>query len=199
MKVLHSSTLIDAWKQALDLIKAEGKLMRDENQTIYEYIDLFLEIRNPSTDPSVMKVDPAMSTWMHANFTEKKVIPELGNAKSYATRLHDYNGEDQLATVVGKLRRKPETKSATITMLMPNDDSSYVPCVSLLDFKIRDNKLLMTATCRSLDFGIKALYNLVELTLIGNQIQGACNVPELELHVHAISAHVYVKDMKSIG
>ncbi len=140
-----------------------------------------------------------MANWMHANFTEKKPIPELGFTKSYFTRLHDYNGKDQLATVVTKLKSKPETKSATITMLMPNDDSSYIPCVSLLDFKIRDKKLLLTATCRSLDFGRKALYNFVELTLIGKQIQDACKVPGLELHVHVISAHIYEKDMKSIG
>ncbi len=199
MKILHSISLLDAWNQALEVIKTEGMNSTDEDQPIFEYIDLFLEINNPSIDPTVLNVNPAMAKWMHANFTEKKVVPELGNAKSYASRLHDYNGKDQLAAVVAKLKSKHETKSATITLLMPNNDSSYVPCVSLLDFKIRDNKLFLTATCRSLDFGKKALHNLVELTAIGKQIQDACNVPELELHVHAISAHIYKKDMKSIG
>lgn len=199
MRILHSSSLLNVWNQVLELIKVEGMRSTDENQTIFEFMDLFLEIINPSTDPSLMAVNPEMARWMHVNFTEKTPIPELGCAKSYFTRLHDYNGKDQLATVVMKLKNKPETKSATITMLMPNEDSSYIPCVSLLDFKIRDNKLLLTITCRSLDFGKKALYNLVELTAIGKQVQDACNVPGLELHVHVISAHLYEKDMKSIG
>nr|MDO8115424.1 thymidylate synthase [Candidatus Sigynarchaeota archaeon] len=198
MRIISSSSLLDAWKQAVQAIKEEGKPATDDNQPIREYMDLFLEINEPWLDPAITKADPAMAAWMHANFSEKKPVSELGNAKSYATRLYDYNGKDQLAGIVKKLKSKAETKSATITTLMPNDDSTYVPCVSLLDFKIRDKKLLLTATCRSLDFGKKALHNFVELTTIGKRVQEACKVPGLELHVHVVSAHIYENDMVSL-
>ncbi len=153
-------------------------------------MNVFLIILNPVLDPCIDHINHEMASWMHANFTEKKLVPELGNARSYAWRLRDYNGVDQVAGIIKKLKGKPETKSATITTLLPNDDTTYIPCVSMLDFKIRDYHLVLTATCRSLDFKDKALYNLVELTRIGKEIQEACGIEGFKLHVHVISAHI---------
>nr|MDO8085518.1 thymidylate synthase [Candidatus Sigynarchaeum springense] len=199
VRVIQSHSLLDAWKQAVRTILAEGRAGTDDGQPIMEFLDLYLETRDPAPESMIAEVDPQMAAWMHVNFTEKKPVPELGNAKSYATRLYDYYGKDQVATVVEKLRAKPETKSATITTLMPNDDTNYIPCVSLLDFKVRDGTLVLTATCRSLDFGKKALHNLAELAAIGREVQAATKVPRLALHVHAISAHVYQKDVDSLS
>ncbi len=197
-KLITSSSLLNAWKQAMEAIIASGKQASDDGQPISEFLDLYLEIHDPALEPAIAAVNPQMSAWMHANFTEKKRVPELSNSASYATRLRDYHGKDQVAAVVKKLRTKPETKSATITTIMPNDDTSYVPCVSLLDFKVRDGTLILTATCRSLDFGKKALHNLVELAAIGREVQAAVKATRLALHVHAISAHVYQADFKSL-
>jgi thymidylate synthase len=179
-------------------ILSGGRQASDDGQPINEFLDLYLEIHDPVPEPAIAAVSPQMSAWMHANFTEKKPVPELGNSASYATRLRDYHGKNQVAAVVKKLRAKPETKSATITTIMPNDDTSYVPCVSLLDFKVRDGTLILTATCRSLDFGKKALHNLAELAAIGREVQAAVKAARLALHVHAISAHVYQADIKSL-
>lgn len=188
---------MDAWKQAIERIKADGTRSFDDDQPILEVMDVFLIITDPQPDPALVDVNPEMAAWMHANFTEKMPIEELGNTKSYATRLYDYHGKDQVAAIIKKLKGKPETKSATITMIMP-DDTSYVPCVSLLDFKIRDGILTLTATCRSLDFGKKALFNLLELARIAERVQSGCDVPGIELHVHSISAHIYEQDMESL-
>ncbi len=198
VRVIQSHSLLDAWKQAVRTILSEGQLGADDGQPIKEFFDLFLVITDPAAEPSIAAVDPPMSGWMHANFTERKPVPELGNATSYATRLRDYHGKDQIAAVVERLRAKPETKSATITTLMPNDDTSYLPCVSMLDFKVRDGTLTLTATCRSLDFGKKAIHNLAELAAIGREVQAASKAARLALHVHAISAHVYQKDIDSL-
>ncbi|MEX2682127.1 MAG: thymidylate synthase, partial [Candidatus Sigynarchaeota archaeon] len=163
VRVIRSRSLLDAWKEAVRVILSEGHGGTDEGQPMREFLDLYLDITDPAPEPTIARVNPKMAAWMHANFTEKAPVPELGNAKSYATRLYDYHGLDQIASVVKKLRAKPETKSATITTLMPNDDTSYVPCVSMLDFKNRDGTLILTVTCRSLDFGKKAVHNLAEL------------------------------------
>ena len=198
MKSIISSSLLDAWKQAVSAILNGGVEATDDGVPIVELLDLFIEVAPPASSTGASEVDPAAAAWMHANFTEKVPVKELGNAASYATRLRDYHGKDQVTAVVKKLRAKPETKSATITTLMPNDDTSYVPCVSLLDFKVRDGTLTLTATCRSLDFGKKALHNLVELAAIGKEVQSAVKAARLALHVHAISAHVYMRDIDAI-
>ncbi|NMC05189.1 MAG: hypothetical protein GYA24_08260 [Candidatus Lokiarchaeota archaeon] len=166
---------------------------------IVELIDMFIEVLPPASTAGASELDPPAAAWMHANFTSKAPVKELGNAASYATRLRDYHGQDQVAAVVRKLLSKPATKSATITTLMPNDDTSYVPCVSLLDFKIRDGTMILTTTCRSLDIGKKALHNMVELAAIGEEVRAAVKVARLALHVHAISAHVYKRDINGLA
>jgi thymidylate synthase len=198
MRVIQARSLLDAWKKAVSAILNGGAEATDDGVPIVELFDLFIEIMPPASSTGASEVDLAAAAWMHANFTDKAPVKELGNAASYATRLRDYHGKDQVAAVVKKLRAKPETKSATITTLMPNDDTSYVPCVSLIDFKVRDGTLTLTVTCRSLDFGKKALHNLVELVTIGKEVQAAAKAEKLALHVHAISAHVYKRDIESL-
>lgn len=195
MKIIESSSLIDAWKRALEAIKHAGTGITDEKKNLIEFLNLFLIISNPNDAKDIKAINPEMHAWMKVNFEEKIRVPELGNAKSYGFRLRDYNGKDQLKWVIDKLARKRETKSATITTLMPLEDEIYIPCVSLLDFKIRDGILIFSVTCRSLDFGKKALFNLSALATIGDEIMKDCGVNDLTLNVHVISAHVYEDDI----
>ena len=69
---------------------------------------------------------------MRANFTNRARVAELGDARSYASRLFDYGaaGRDQIAWVVETLTRDPAASYATITIFEPLSDTLYVPCVS---------------------------------------------------------------------
>ncbi|MFX0099772.1 MAG: thymidylate synthase [Candidatus Hodarchaeota archaeon] len=198
MKIIKSPSIIKAWKHAIKAIKIAGNRVKDEDVNLVELFNLFLSITNPRVDDKLKELNPEMHDWMKANFEEKILVPELKNAKSYGYRLRDHNGKDQVKWVVEKLKKKRETKSATITTLMPSEDEGYIPCVSLLDFKIRDDILIVTVTCRSLDFGKKAIYNLLELTKIGEKIKTECKVKDLLLNVHVISAHIYEDDLEKL-
>ena len=77
--------------------------------------------------------DPEWLDWMRRNFTEPDDVAELGGARSYARRLRDYGGRDQVAWVIERLA-DPECRSAAITTFEPHTDTTYVPCISLLDF-----------------------------------------------------------------
>ncbi len=96
----------------------------------------------------------------------------LGDADSYATRLFDYehSGRDQVAWVVDRLRRDPATRSAAITIFQPHTDTSYVPCVSLLDFWLPDGAVELIAYAHSIDFGAKGYGNLVELAALQQHV-----------------------------
>ncbi len=118
-------------------------------------------------------------------------MAELGGARSYARRLRDYDGRDQVAWVVERLRADPATRSATITTLQPLSDTSYIPCVSLLDFWRVGGPLELVVYAHSLDFGKKAYGNLVELARLQHEVAGAIGVPVGRLVIHAKSAHVY--------
>jgi thymidylate synthase len=142
--------------------------------------------------------DPDWLDWMRRNFTEPDDVPELGGARSYARRLRDYEGRDQVAWVIERLRADPETRSATITTFQPLGDTSYIPCVSLLDFWIAAAKLELVVYAHSLDFGKKAYGNLVELARLQHEVAAAVTAPVGRLVIHAKSAHVYEPELETM-
>ena len=139
--------------------------------------------------------DPDWLDWMKRNFTDPADVPELGDARSYARRLRDYDGRDQVAWVIERLRADPECRSAAITTFQPHDDTSYIPCVSLLDFWRARGALELVVYAHSLDFGKKAYGNLVELARLQHDVAAAVGVPVGQLVVHAKSAHVYEPEL----
>lgn len=138
--------------------------------------------------------DPDWLDWMHRNFTEPDDVPELGGARSYARRLRDYGGRDQVAWVIERLRADPGTRSATITTFEPLSDTTYIPCVSLLDFWRADAALELVVYAHSLDFGKKAYGNLVELARLQHEVAAAVALPAGRLVIHCKSAHVYAPE-----
>lgn len=197
MKVIQSNNIYDAWDEARDLVMTNGRDIEDDGELLVELINLFIIITDP--DPTLgddaMRLDATMLKWMHDNFTKIKKINKLGNSWSYGWRLYHYmDGLDQIDYIKKKLERKPNTKSATISMLIKPGVEPYVPCVSLLDFKIRDDTLTLTATCRSIDIGKKGIYNMIELSRILTDLAGDLSIPDTRLIMHVISAHIYKKD-----
>lgn len=74
------------------------------------------------------------------------IVPEL-NA-SYGKRIFDQLGINQYEWVINHLHKKRETKSASISLLLPNDPGPSIPCLTVIDFKIRHDKLYMKALFR---------------------------------------------------
>ena len=157
-----------------------------------------LTVAEPDPDDALIAslADPEWLAWMRRNFTEPADVPELGNARSYARRLRDYGGRDQVAWVIERLLDDPETRSAAITTFQPHDDTSYIPCVSLLDFWLPGGALELVVYAHSLDFGKKAYGNLVELARLQHEVAAAVAAPVGALVVHAKSAHVYEPELE---
>jgi thymidylate synthase len=130
---------------------------------------------------------------MHENFFVQKDVAELGGAQSYAVRLFNYEsaGRDQIAWVIDRLRADPACRSATITTFQPLSDTTYVPCVSMLDFWQPAQALELVVYAHSLDFGKKAYGNLVELARLQEHVAAELGAPVGRLVVHAKSAHIY--------
>ncbi len=197
MKVIEGETIGEVWKAAFDFICKNGKEVKDEDQDLLEYSPLYLIIRSPNEkDPIAESQSESIKNWMRDNFTNVKKIPELNNSWSYAWRLYDFQGVNQIDWIVKKLKNKPESKSATISMIQKAGSESYVPCVSLLDFKVRDGVLSLTATCRSLDFGKKAIHNFTNLAVLAKKIAIQLKISKAILSVFVISAHIYKKDLE---
>ena len=131
-----------------------------------------------------------------ANFVDFREVRELGDADSYATRLHNYAGTglDQLRGVSDRLRSDPLSRSASITTFQPLSDSSYIPCVSLLDFYLDDGALHLVVYAHSIDVGAKGHANLLELAVIQHQVALNLELPVGTLVMIVKSSHVYDRD-----
>jgi thymidylate synthase len=193
--LVESPTLGEGWLQASQAILEQGALEHYDGRVTRELPLLTLTVERPSSDdPLIAQLgDREWLAWMHDNFFVEKDVPELGNAKSYAVRLFNYAGagRDQIGWVVDRLRGDPECRSATVTTFQPLTDTTYIPCVSLLDFWIPNGELELVVYAHSLDFGKKAYGNLVELARLQEHVADNIDRPVGRLVVHAKSAHVY--------
>jgi len=198
---IEGPTLGSAWLQACGRILENGVEATYDGEPMRELPHLTLRISEPDPDDTTIASlgDPEWLDWMRRNFEEADDVAELGGARSYARRLRDYEGRDQVAWVVERLRSDPATRSATITTLQPLTDTTYVPCVSMLDFWRADDALELVVYAHSLDFGKKAYGNLVELARLQHEVGAAVGAPVGSLVVHAKSAHVYAADLERVG
>lgn len=195
VRVIEAETIGTAWLATVREILEDGSDARYDGDATKELANVTIVVTAPDPDDTVIAElgDSAWTAWMRRNFTESNPVPELGDAASYATRLHDYGGRDQIAWVIDRLRADPECRSATITTFQPLTDTSYVPCISLLDFwrPKRDGPVELVVYAHSLDFGKKAYGNLVELARLHHRVADAVGAGVGRLVLHAKSAHVY--------
>lgn len=193
MELIEERTLGLAWLETCRRILARGAAESYDGIATRELSLLTLAVAEPDPDDEVIAAlaDPDWLDWMKRNFNEPDDVGELGGARSYARRLRNYEGRDQIAWVVERLRVDPATRSATITTLQPLSDTSYIPCVSILDFWRVDGPLELVVYAHSLDFGKKAYGNLVELARLQREVAGQVGSPVGRLVIHAKSAHVY--------
>jgi thymidylate synthase len=193
--VLRSRTIGDAWLAIADRILQEGEPAAWDGKPILEIRTVTLDVAEPEPDdPQIARfADPERLAWMHANFTDFTRVRALGDADSYASRLHDYlrSGRDQVRWVIDRLAADPARRDVIITTLEPTLDSTYIPCVSLLDFWIPDGRLDLVVAAHSIDFGTKGYANLVELADLQHRIAQAVGVPVGRLSMTVKSAHVY--------
>ena len=198
VRLVEARTLGEGWLATSHAILDSGADATYDGQVTKELSLLTLTVAEPDPGDELIAslADPEWLDWMRRNFTEPDDVPELGGARSYARRLRDYGGRDQVAWVVERLRGDPETRSAAITTFQPHDDTSYIPCVSLLDFWLPHGVLELVVYAHSLDFGKKAYGNLVELARLQHEVAAEVGVAAGALVIHAKSAHVYEPELE---
>jgi thymidylate synthase len=194
-RAVKAASLGGAWVGVAERILSEGAPSTYDALPMVELSHVTLDITAPDPDdPLISRYgDPERLAWMRANFTDHARVAALGDADSYATRLYDYGrtGRDQVAWVIERLRRDPLSRSATITTFQPLTDTSYIPCVSLLDFWLPQGALELVVYAHSIDFGAKGYGNLVELAALQQHVATALEASVGRLLMTVKSAHIY--------
>lgn len=184
-------------------ILGEGAIATYDAQPIRELIMATLYVTNPQSQDEIIDrhADPERVAWMHANFTDPARVAALGDADSYATRLYDYEhkGLNQIDWVAERLGKDPTSRSATITTFQPLTDTTYIPCVSLLDFFVYQKRLELVVYAHSIDFGTKGFANLVELAHLQERVGEMISSEIGTLTMIIKSAHVYENDLDAMA
>jgi thymidylate synthase len=193
--IIETETIGEAWLAVADHILATGVPEHYDGLPILEVAHATLVVAHPDADDPLIAEhgDPERLAWMRANFADHARVEALGGARSYASRIFDYAaaGRDQLAWVIERLRTDPASRSAAITTFEPLTDTTYIPCVSLLDFWIRDGAVELVVYAHSIDFGAKGYGNLIELALLQHTVAAALQRPVGALRFSIKSAHIY--------
>jgi hypothetical protein len=188
-------SLGEAWIEVARAIFANGAVSEYDGLPITEIERVTLDIARPAPlDPLIERfADPDRLAWMRANFTDPARVAELGNARSYSSRLFDYQGEgrDQIEWVVSRLLDDPLSRSAAITTFEPLIDTSYIPCVSMLDFWRRESGLELIVYAHSIDFGSKGYGNLIQLAELQQTVAQRLGLVVGPLVMIVKSAHIY--------
>ncbi|HXC79792.1 MAG TPA: thymidylate synthase [Candidatus Acidoferrum sp.] len=196
---IEVASLGEAWIAIATAILRGAVVGSWEGLPILEVFRATLDVSSPRVDDPIIALhgDPERLAWMHANFTDHSRVAQLGDADSYATRLYDYAhaGRDQIRWVVDRPAGNPWTRDATITTFQPLTDTSYIPCVSLLDFWLVKGDLQLDVYAHAIDFGTKGYANLVELAALQARVAGDLDVRVGALTMTVKSAHIYETEL----
>ncbi len=196
---IEVKTLGEAWMAIAAAILEDGVAGAWEGLPIVEVFRATLDVHSPKVDDPIIAQhgDPERLAWMHANFTDYSRVADLGDADSYATRLYDYAhaGRDQVRWVIDRLASNPSARDATITTFQPLTDTTYIPCVSLLDFWLVKSELQLAVYAHSIDFGTKGYANLVELAALQSRVAGDLGAGVGTLTMIVKSAHIYETEL----
>ena len=199
---ISTRTIGEAWLDVAEKIVKDGQVGTYDGLAIRELILTTHRVSNPRNQDKLIDqlADPMRLQWMRANFTQPAQVRELGGADSYATRLYNYDhqGIDQIAWVIERLRDDASSRSATITTFQPLTDTTYIPCVSLLDFYVQNDRLNLVVYAHSIDFGTKGFENLVELAYVQEQVAESLAIEIGHLTLIVKSAHIYEADVEGM-
>lgn len=188
----------EAWLLALKAVMAEGIEIQDDKGPILETVPLFIEIIHPLLPDKIIDTygDKIFLDFLSKNFEHLSPIKEWGY--SYAQRLYSFNNTDQIQEVINKLNKNPFSKSATISLLLNDEDKNHKPCLTTLDFKIRNEALIINASFRSQDMGKKMYGDALELLKIGNKMIQRIPAKQIVLILAISSAHIYLNDIEKV-
>lgn len=203
----------------IDIVEAvlrDGRLTSPRGQATTELLDVVIEVEDPFDVLPVgigrglnLGIAAYEAAQLVAGVSEPDVITKI------APQFERYmdNGAfwgaygrrvgDQLEAVVRKLSEDPDSRQAVVTLWNPDMDNtpgkSDYPCTVMFQFLIRDGELIMHTTMRSNDVWLGLAYDAFMFTQCQITIAGALGVDVGSYHHHAVSLHLYERDVPKVG
>ncbi|MFA0832783.1 MAG: thymidylate synthase [Methanobacterium formicicum] len=192
--LIKTTTIKNGWETLVKRVMQKGSEINDERGS------LTLELRNTvvtMSQPLELEI-PDGYFWSGEKleiYAEQFLSDDKqGFVYTYGNRLRKhFDGIDQIKEAINRLKNCKESRRAiSVTWDPPTDtQSEEVPCMILVDFKIREGKLHTTGLWRSHDIYGAWFPNAVGLTHLSRYVAGEVGVEVGSLTIHSISAHIY--------
>ncbi|EKQ53494.1 MAG: thymidylate synthase, methanogen type [Methanobacterium sp. Maddingley MBC34] len=192
--LIKTSTIKNGWETLVKRVMQKGSEIKDERGS------LTLELRNTVVTmnrPLELEI-PKGYFWSGEKleiYSEQFLSEDKqGFVYTYGNRLRKhFEGIDQIGEAIRRLKNCKESRRAiSVTWDPPTDTKQEeVPCMILVDFKIREGKLHTTGLWRSHDIYGAWFPNAVGLTHLSKYVAGEVGVEVGSLTIHSISAHIY--------
>jgi thymidylate synthase len=203
---IEVNEIADGWEALVKKVMKDGEEIKDERGSLTkEVMNTLVTIKKPLGQLNSLKSIriPDGYFWYGDKlemYCNQFIDPDMGNFKdndkgygTYGSRLRSHFGLDQIEKAINRLKDCNESRRSTSVTWDPSKDSKNeeVPCLILVDFKIRDNKLHTTALWRSHDLYQAWFANAVGLTYLSQYVAEELDVEVGTVTIHSISAHVY--------
>ena len=197
MITIKSTTLGNAWIAAMETIMAKGEDILDEDVQLREIRNLYITI-DTITDSVLILCAYADHDRIELMKKKYATCGLVGDYKiDYGSYIYDNNGVNQIDWVINRIRNKPETKSATITLHKPGEEK--LACSSMIDFKYRNGLLDMSVVYRSQNIYWSHPGNLLALRQIQTDVAQALGYELGVVELVVISAHIYKDDFIKVA
>lgn len=196
MKTIISATLGEAWIKSMTEIIDFGSVISDDGEMLKEVCDLFVLIHSLDEDDGILQkyADQKRIALMKEKYATCGLVGDYDI--DYGSYIYDDGSKhvDQVERVKNKIVRKRDSKSATIKLHKPDDEK--LPCLTSLDFRLREGKINMTVNYRSQNVFASQPGNLLALRNIQRDIANSLSVDLGVVHLLVVSAHIYEKDIQ---
>lgn len=196
MYEIKGENIGEAWIRYLKHVLKHGKSYYDEADKIIELEDIIIQIERDDVDDVILEkyADKDLKALYLKKMQTMEIVPEL-NA-SYGQRIYNQLGVNQYEWCLNRLKRKPETKAATMALLLPDDPGPRIPCLDVIDFKLRNGTLHTKTFFRSQN-AMNAYGNLSALFWLSGQLANELDVTLGNLTCFISNGHIYQEKLES--
>ena len=165
--IVRDKDLFKLWQMALTKVKLFGTYKQNKTK---EIISLMSVLTDKITLNEKMPNINIIKTYIPQVLSN---IPTEGLTYTYGSRLHNYN---QINEVIASLRKNNNNRNGVSVTWRPETDYHVEPpCLILIDCKIQDKKLYMTAYFRSHDIYKAYCMNIIALQCLQEKIVNSLN------------------------
>ena len=207
--LIEADEIADGWEALVRKIMKEGQEIKDERGSLTrELLNVMINIQNPLGKQlsgylsNLARINnirvPEGYFWSGEKleiYSQQFLSKDRqGFVYTYGNRLRQHFQDlDQIQEAIERLRKCEESRRAISITWDPVMDTQNdeVPCMMLVDLKIRDGKLNTTGLWRSHDIYGAWFPNAVGLTNLAQYAAGELGVKMGTLTIHSISAHIY--------